>query len=241
MKRRTGDRPPFRVRGLLIVAVVSVLLGACRVDTTVGVDLHRDGSGRVRVRVVLDEEAARAVPVSSIRLDDLQAAGWRVTRDARSITIEKPFGRPAELAPAVLELAGGSAPIGDASARRDRGFVSTDYELRVDLDLRRLAAGIGSDPDLQARLRLAGVDPAALELRADASLRRAVTARVVLTMPDGRVHTRDVAAGGHVDARATSAAVNGARLAWMIAAVVLAALGALLVLGGLFTARRRRQ
>lgn len=60
----------------MLVATVS----ACRVDTTVTVDVNEDGSGSVMVDVVADREAADALgdPTSSLRLDDLVESGWTI-------------------------------------------------------------------------------------------------------------------------------------------------------------------
>lgn len=255
MKRRTGDRPPFRVddrlfasmnpmkarRGALLLIVAALLLGACRVETTVGVELHRDGSGRVRVHVAFDEDARQRVPVSSIKVDDLRAAGWQVTTDATSITLEKPFARPQDLSPTVHELTGSGGLVGVASAARTRGFSRTKYTVHVDLDLRPLAVGVLDDRDLANRLRLVGLDPTVLELKLDAPLRQAVDVRLLLALPDGRVKTWSVAPGGHVEARATSSVPNPGRLAWLFAAIALGGAAVLLLVTSLFLPGRRRR
>jgi hypothetical protein len=223
-------------------AVLVLLLAACHVDTTVGVDLHRDGSGRVRVHVAFDADAARRVPVSSIKLDDLRAAGWRVSRDATSVTIEKPFARPTDLGPTLRELTGSSGLIGRVSATRTSEFSRTNYAARVDIDLRPLAVDIRSDTDLMNHLRFVGLDSAVLELKLDTPLRDAVGVRLVVALPGGRVRSWSVPAGGHVEARATSSVPIGGRVAWLIASAVLAGLAVVLLLvAWLLPGRRRRR
>jgi hypothetical protein len=223
-------------------AVLVLLLAACHVDTTVGVDLHRDGSGRVRVHVAFDADAARRVPVSSIKLDDLRAAGWRVSRDATSVTIEKPFARPRDLGPTLRELTGSSGLIGRVSATRTSEFSRTNYAARVDIDLRPLAVDIRSDTDLVNHLRFVGLDSAVLELKLDTPLRDAVGVRLVVALPGGRVRSWSVPAGGHVEARATSSVPIGGRVAWLIASAVLAGLAVVLLLvAWLLPGRRRRR
>ena len=227
-------------RGVLVVVVATMLLTACRVDTTVGVDLHRDGSGLVRVHLAFDDEAARRVPIATIKLDDLQAAGWRVSRDATSITMEKAFGRPAELGPTVRELTGTGGLASGVSATRTSSFFRTHLAVRLDVDLRPLAVGLLADRDLVNGLRLVGVDPVALELKLDAPVRDAVAVRLLVALPDGRVRSWTVPPGGHVDARATASVANGGRWSWLIAALALA--GAAVVLLGvswLLPGRRR--
>ena len=227
-------------RGVLVVVVATMLLTACRVDTTVGVDLHRDGSGLVRVHLAFDDEAARRVPIATIKLDDLQAAGWRVSRDATSITMEKAFARPAELGPTVRELTGTGGLASGVSATRTSSFFRTHVAVRLDADLRPLAVGLLADRDLVNGLRLVGVDPVALELKLDAPVSDAVAVRLLVALPDGRVRSWTVPPGGHVDARATASVANGGRWSWLIAALALA--GAAVVLLGvswLLPGRRR--
>src|SRR5689334_11259915 len=91
---------------LLVAFAIVLALAACRVHTDVDVHVRDDGSGTVSVHLTLDGDAARLVPIASIRLDDLQAAGWSVTRDATSVTLTKAFARPEYLGPTLRELTG---------------------------------------------------------------------------------------------------------------------------------------
>ncbi|MBV8949482.1 MAG: hypothetical protein JOZ99_01295, partial [Actinobacteria bacterium] len=233
----------MRARRVTVVLILAAtLLAACRVDATVGVELHHDGSGRVRMRVALDDDARSRVPLASINLDDLRAAGWHVTRDASSITIDKPFARVVDLGATLRELTGSSGLVRVVSATRTPSFFATHFAVRVDVDLRELLAGVPADTDLANRLRVVGLDPAALELQLDGPLRQAVGVQLVMALPDGRVRTWTVPAGGHVDARATSSVANGPRVTWFLAAVALA--GAALVLVAIAyvpPGRRRRR
>ncbi len=227
-------------RGLLLLIVAAALLAACRVDTTVGIELHRDGSGRVRVHVALDEDARRRVPVAAIKLDDLRGAGWRVSRDATSVTVEKSFARAVDLASTLRELSGSSLLLRDVSATRRASFFRTRFAVRVDVDLRELGVGVPSDPDLENRLRLLGLDPSVVELKLDAPLRNAVGLQLFVAMPDGRVRSWSVPAGGRVDARATSTLANGGRTTWLIAAVALAGVALVALTIALIPPFRRR-
>ena len=95
-----------RLAALLLVGLV---LAACRVDATVDVQVADDGSGDVAVDVVLDADAVARVPdlASSLRTEDLTAAGWTVdapavdAEGAVTVRAEKPFATPEQL-PAVL-------------------------------------------------------------------------------------------------------------------------------------------
>ena len=67
----------------IATALLLVALAGCRVDARLAVDRSADGSGTVRLTVVLDEGALSALggfdeARDGVRLDDLRAAGWSV-------------------------------------------------------------------------------------------------------------------------------------------------------------------
>jgi hypothetical protein len=238
--RRTGDRPPIRVRAGVAVAalLVAVVVASCKADTSLTVTVKADGSGTVRARVTFDADAAKQVPPATIRLDDLSRAGWRVTHDATSITVQKPFADAGALPRVLRELTGPDGVVRVASLTRDESFLHVRYALHLDVDLRALGARVADDAALAQRLRAAGVDPAALDARLSGALRDAVSTNVRALLPGGGVRTWHVAPGGHVDARATSTVSNGGRLWWLVASGVLVVLALLVVV--LSVARRRR-
>jgi len=234
--RRTGDRPPIRV--LIVALLVAVVVASCKADTALTVTVKPDGSGTVRVHVMFDADAARQVPPSTIPLDDLARAGWRVTRDATSITVEKGFADTAALPGVLREISGPGGVLRDVSLTRDPSFLDVKYALRVDVDLRGLGANVASDAALAQRLRAAGVDPAAVDARLSGSLRDAVSLDVHALLPGGGVRTWHVAPGGQVDARATSTVSNGGRLWWLVAAGILVVLAVLVAVLSLLARRR---
>src|SRR5438105_12656811 len=97
-------------RVLLIALAFLLLLAGCKVDTTVSIKVHKDGSGVVTVTAVLDPDAVKAAEAGGgkledrVRLGDLTKARWTVTPWARSadgsaqIVLSKPFRSPAEVA-----------------------------------------------------------------------------------------------------------------------------------------------
>jgi hypothetical protein len=66
------------VRRLLIVALCTLALTACRLDVTVDVAIEPDGTGTVTVHAVADAELVDQVPdlVDDLRLDDATENGW---------------------------------------------------------------------------------------------------------------------------------------------------------------------
>lgn len=223
---------------VLVGLVVALVVASCKADTSLAVTVKPDGSGTVRARVTFDADAAEQVPPSTIRLDDLSRAGWRVTRDATSITIEKPFPDAAALPRVLREVTGPDGVLRAVSLTRDESFLDVKYALRVDVDLRALGAHVTDDAALAQRLRAAGVDPAAVDTRLSGSLRDAVSVDVRALLPGGGVRTWHVAPGGHVDAHTTSSVPIGGRLWWLVAAGVLVVLALLVVVLSLVRSRR---
>ena len=64
-------------RLLVLVALLAWLASACQVDLAAGIEVNRDGSGRVSAGVGLDAEALKEVGdvASAFRVDDLRRPG----------------------------------------------------------------------------------------------------------------------------------------------------------------------
>ena len=137
--------------------------------------MHDDGSGVVTVDAVLDPGAVQAAEAGGgkledrVRLGDLTAGGWTVSPWARgadgsaTLTLSKPFANPDEVAGILDEVSGTVGPLKNVRAVRDRGAVSTRYDLTGDIDLTAVQTGIAADPDLVAKLTGQQVDVNALD------------------------------------------------------------------------------
>ena len=66
-------------RALIVIAVM--LLSACRVDTTIDISMHSDGSGEITLTAIADADVVAKAPglAEDLRFDDAEAAGWTVT------------------------------------------------------------------------------------------------------------------------------------------------------------------
>lgn len=196
------------MRRVLLACAALALLAGCRIETTVGIDAAADGSGRVRVVVALDRDAASQVPdlAEQLRTDDLLAAGWDVEAPRRvdggglEVAAAKRFESADELADVVAEVSGEDGPFRAFRLRRARSFLTTKVTLTgtVDLDAGLEAFGdetlrerVGAGPPL-------GFDPADLERRLGAALDRVFVFRVVARLP------------GSVDSNAPTETGNGA-------------------------------
>lgn len=240
-----------RVRSRLALGLLVVALTACSVDATVTVHMKANGSGTVSVRVVLDRAAVQAVEIAGgklddrIRLDDLTAAGWRVTPWRRAaaggaaIVVSKPFTRPEQVRAIVREVNGSSGPLRGFGAARDGSTFSTHWRASGGADLRQVDLGVTQDPELLAALTAKRVDPQVLAARIAAQAGGALRVRTRLELP-GASQELTVASGHRgVTAAAVDETAWG-RIALLVAGVaaVLAALA--LVIVGEARARRRR-
>jgi hypothetical protein len=249
------------LRAVVLGVLAVVALGACRVETEVGLTVEEDGSGMVEVGIGLDDDALGRVPgiADELRVEDLQATGWTVVgpvEEADGYTwfrISKPFATPEEAAAVLTEVTGVDGPIRDLRVERERPFARTTYGFEGTVDLAAGLEGFGDDA-LAALLdgEPLGEDVAAIEARFGESIDAMFGLRVVVDLPgdessnaptetaDGAVWEFRLASGAPVELRAASTEYRSSTLA-LTAIGALAVLGALGVAGrGRWVGRRRR-
>ena len=238
-------------RHLLAASLCAVALAACRVDATVTVRMHENGSGTVAVRVVLDAAAVRAAEVGNgkleqrVRLADLPGAGWSVTpwrRDAHggaTLTIRKPFTAPREVAGIVREISGGDGPVRGVTATRRTSTFSTQWKVGGVVDLRSIKLGVGADAELVAKLTAERVDIPHVETRLSSGLSQ-LRVDLVAELPGAR---RDVSVpmGRHSVLCAAAESTDVNRLVMLVGGLAVAALAVFLLVVGELRARRRRR
>ena len=240
----------MKIGSVFVVACV-VVLAACRVDATVTVRMQENGSGTVSVRVVLDAAAVRAAEVGNgklearVRLADLPGAGWSVTpwrRDPRggaSLMIRKPFSAPREVAGIVREIGGADGPLRGVTANRRTSTFSTSWKVEGVVNLRAIKLGVGTDPELVAKLTSERVDIPQIETRLASGLGQ-LRVHLVAELPGAR---RDVSVpmGRRSVLRATAEHTDVNRLVMLVGGLALAALAVFLLVIGELRARRRRR
>lgn len=230
--------------GRLALVLIACLLAGCAVDTSVSIDVHDDGSGLVRVRATLDEEAVRAAEAGGgsledrVRLDDLSAAGWEVGRWVRTppglgqIVLTKEFASPEQLAGIVHEVSGPDGPLRDVQAARDRGLTSTRYAVTGALDLAAIQTGVLGDQELVDSLSNQQVDVAAVDRTLLEELRNAVSVSVVIRLPGGATMTVDGVMGQRLPFEATTSVLETRRLVLLGVAALLLVLAVVVLLVG---------
>ena len=237
------------MRRLLTLVACALVLAGCKVDTTVSIEVRADGSGTVSVRVALDAdavgeaEAGGATLEDRVRLDDLEAGGWRSTgwqrRDDGSarLRIAKEFADADDLAGVVDELNGSNGPLRDVSLSLDEGPVFDEYRLRGEADLSRLRTGVLDDPQLVAALTAAQVDLTALDLRLLDQVQRSFRMRVVVALP-GKTSTFSPEPGETVELSTSSRQFDPGRSLLIAGAIVFAVLALVVFLRGRHVDRR---
>ncbi len=240
----------FRVWALALLALV--LLAGCHVDTRVDVTLNRDGSGVVSTTVTLDADALRQLggitaASKQVPLGDLRAAGWEISQwtpsanGGATITFTHPFTGQDDLAARLADLVGTNGILRSPSITHTRGWLHGSDGMSMVIDLRDPSTGIGSDADLQAHLRAAGVDPATLNQDLTAELRSALHVSVVLHLANGATRTYDVPTGTTTTVSVSHSTTNWNRVIEVGIAVVLLVLAGLFALAASASARRARR
>jgi hypothetical protein len=225
-----------------------LLAAACKVDTTVTVTVHDDGSGVVTVTAVLDADAVKATESGGgkledrLRLGDLAQAGWTLQPWARAadgsaqITFSKPFSSPEQATAIVKELNGTVGPLRDVTVTRDSGAFSTSYSTTGTVDLKDLQTGLGGDQAVVSSLTNQRVDPAAVDQSLLADLRDSFGLTVKVEQPGGTTVVKGVP-GKTTPVDASTSVLDTTRVILVTIAVLLV-VAAVVVL--LWPRRRRR-
>ena len=189
----------------LLVALLAWATSACQVTLAAGVDVARDGSGRVTAGLGLDADAVEELGDvgTALRVDDVRQAGWQVEGPRKEddgltwVRASKPFA-DAEQVPVILaELNGADGPFRDFRVVRTKSLTRSSTTFTGTLDLSRGLAGL-SDPDLTAALGDVdlGLDTEGLRGRFGDALARTVTVRATAGLPGKVVTNAPARAGG---------------------------------------------
>jgi hypothetical protein len=143
----------------LLIAVLAWATTACQVTLTAGVDVNRDGSGRVTAGVGLDDAAVREIGdlATALRLDDVRAAGWQVDQPRKEgdgltwVRAAKPFADPEQVPAIVAELNGPTGPFRDFRVERSKSLTRSKTTFTGTVDLATGLSGL-ADAELTAAL-----------------------------------------------------------------------------------------
>jgi hypothetical protein len=147
----------------LLVALLAWAATACQVTLTAGVDVNRDGTGRVTAGVGLDDEAVKEIGdlAGALRLDDVRRAGWQVEQPRKEddgltwVRAAKPFTEPEQVPAIVAELNGPTGPFRDFRVERTKSLTRSRTTFTGTVDL---AAGLSGLADAELTTALDDVD-----------------------------------------------------------------------------------
>jgi len=239
---------------LLFVALLAWAGTACQVTLSAGVDVSRDGTGRVTAGLGLDADALKEVgdPATALRLDDVRQAGWVVEAPRREddgltwFRASKPFSDPDQVPAIVAELNGPDGPFRDFRVVRTKSLTRSRTTFTGTLDLSHGLAGL-ADPELTAALGDfdLGLDVDGLRGRFGDKVGDTVQVRVTAGLPGDVTHNAPATEGGRavwapelgqtVELEASSEALKIHPL------IPLACVGLLLVVVLLVAVMRRRR
>jgi len=143
----------------LLIVVLAWATAACQVTLTAGVDVYRDGTGRVVAGLGLDDDAVKEVGdlATALRLDDVRAAGWQVDPPRKEgdgmtwIRAAKRFTEPEQVPAIVAELNGPDGPFRGFRVERTKSLTKSKITFTGTVDLAAGLSGL-SDPELAAAL-----------------------------------------------------------------------------------------
>ncbi|MCU1461131.1 MAG: hypothetical protein JWO37_1206 [Acidimicrobiales bacterium] len=253
MSRR--PRGPDRQRRASALAPIGIsllflVLSACRIGIHTGVDMHRDGSGVVRVAVSFDDDALRQVG-GQLQTADLIKAGWTVDGPRKEsdgltwVRAAKPFATPAQGEQVAGEV--GRKLFRDLKLERKHSLFKTRLSLRWTVDFSG-GSGALSDPALEQQLAQGGADADAIRRQLVAAADRAISTEVVAHLPGKVTSNAPLTVSGGVvwtpkpgDPPST---LTASSVEWNKVPIALAATAVLLAITAplvLFRARRRNR
>lgn len=202
--RGTGRSSRWLVlAGLLLVVLLVILAGGCKVNTDIDVDTTPTGTGTVGVTVTLDKAATEAIGdiQSELQTSDLTRAGWQVSGPvavaggSTVIRATHSFASLEDASTLVAQVAGtgpaGSRPF-QLDVRHEKTFWTTSNHLVGRVDLRCGLTCFG-DSGLRHDLGVAtGVDPGS-----PASQQRDFTFGMTVTLPGTLRATNAQSVAGH--------------------------------------------
>ena len=130
------------LRSAVLALGLALLVAACRVDTSVHVEVEDAGSGTVTVVFNADAVAVSRVPelAGGLRLDDARAAGWAVegplfrADGGVQVRAVKRFESAAQLPQVLEEIAGPDVILTGVVLEQTRSFAETSYRFGADID-----------------------------------------------------------------------------------------------------------
>jgi hypothetical protein len=241
-----------RFGGVVALLCVALLCASCKVDAATTIQLNKDGTGTVTVRLTLDAQAVGLIEQGGgtlenrVVLTDVKRAGWTASRWVRQpdggavITLTHPFHNGAELTQVLTDLTGKNGVLRDVHVTRTRNMFETADGLTVTADLGLLRSGVRADKELSSRLQAAGINVDKVDYVLGAQLQQAFTMGLTLVIPTNKTTTMHLSGGQTDTVSLNSSKVQWNRIMLTLIGGMLVFLALLLYLGATISAHRRR-
>ena len=152
-----------RIHATALAVMLSVLLAACRVDTTVTLQVQPNGSGEVAVVATADAALVQAVPElrDSLAFNDLKDAGWSVSEVAETddgglqVRVSRDFNNPDQASVLLNSLSNQFGPFKNMALARTGKETDSRWDLTGTLEVN---GGLNAFAD-PALLKLIGGAP----------------------------------------------------------------------------------
>lgn len=185
------------LRSAALAVVLSFVLAACRLDTTVTLQVEPNGSGEVAVVATADASMVQAVPDLSeaLAFDDLQDAGWSVSEIGETeegglqVRVSRGFNNPEEATLLLNSLSGQFGPFKNMALERSGKDTDSRWDLNGVLEVN---GGLNAFAD-PALLKLIGGAPFADRLeQSDTEIGQTVGITFVANLPGELVSTTGI-------------------------------------------------
>lgn len=190
------------LRATFGLALLVVVLSACRIETVVTLDVKENGSGTLSIVATADADVVAQVPglADDLSFDDARAAGWEVsaplttTDGGLEVSISHPFSTPSEATLLMSQLSGVYGPFKEMRLVRAGKDTDSTWTLTG-----RLEANGGLDAFADpALLKTIGASPYAATLaNSDLDIGKAVSIQFRAYLPGSIESTTGVNTFGY--------------------------------------------
>lgn len=190
-----------RVVRVATLAVATLLLSACNVETVIGLSVEPNGSGEVTITVTADKDVVAQAPnlVTDFRSDDLKAVGWKVSgprtnkNGSVSVSLRHHFDTPAQATSLLNTINADKGPLHEMALTRSGRDTSSKWNLSGRLEVN---GGLEAFVDNKT-LELLGGAPYATQLKQSGlDIGEAVTLRFTAALPGDVKDTTGLAEDG---------------------------------------------
>jgi hypothetical protein len=241
-----------RIGGVVALLCIALCCASCKVDATTAIQLNKDGTGTVTVRLTLDQQAVSLIEQGGGKLENrvvltgLARAGWTASRWQRNagggatITLTHRFHNTTELTQILTDLTGKNGVLRDIHVTRTRNMFEQRDGITLTADLALLRSGVRDDKELASRLKAAGINVDVVDYVLGSQLQQAFTLGVTLGIPPNKTTTTHLSAGQSGTVSLESSKVQWNRIMLALIGGMLIFLALLLYLSATISAHRRR-